>query len=206
MVQIKNKSRSIWEIIRLIGNRLVAWLGVKEHFRDGQPLGRNARQRFNNQQHTVSQNYGTILRKIFHNIKLQRPWRFHHLLCIIWKDSENLEECLRTRDKAEGQNWMRMIFRNSGSAALKERYVRLYSLALFLVGKHNYLLPLKIMKQAPLPHFLASSARLGRLRLLLHSAVKYWELAQLLFLLLEFSKFVVITYVKSLHLIISICP
>ena len=37
----------------------------------------------------------------------------------IIKDSENQEECLCTEDKSKGWNWMCVIFRTSGSTALK---------------------------------------------------------------------------------------
>ena len=59
-------------------------------------------------------------RKMFLHVKLQRLWRSHHLQNIISsKDSENQEECLWARDKAEGHNWMCVILRPSSSTALK---------------------------------------------------------------------------------------
>ena len=75
-------------------------------------LGCKDKQRFRGLKcHKLHLKLSNNFRKVFLNVKLQRLWRSHHLQYIIFfKNSVHQDERLHSRDKAEGQNWMLVIF------------------------------------------------------------------------------------------------
>ena len=107
---MKDKWRSIWQIIRLIRQQVRNITGYKRSISNRQNLS------------DVKMNRGSPVcnRKMFLNVKLERLWRSHHLQYrISSKDSESQEESLFAKDKAKGQIWIHVSFEPSGSTATK---------------------------------------------------------------------------------------